>query len=109
MDWISYIFPALASALSGVLLYEWKQMAGKTRKAEDEIERRDEALSKGVKALLQERLIERIGEYIAIGYASAEEREFIEPMYQAYKDLSGNGTVAQMYRKLMLLPTSKKE
>lgn len=106
MEWISYILPTLASVLSGILLYEWKSAARKTRAVEEEIKRRDDALSKGVEALLRDRLSQRLSDYLALGYATVAERELIEPMYIAYKTLDGNGPITMMYEQFLSLPVS---
>ena len=105
MEWLSMVFPLLSTVLSSVLLREWKKHQTKNEQEEQELTLRSRALAKGVEALLRDRLVQRMGQCLARGYASVEERGFIDPMYLAYKDLDGNGPITQMHKQFSEMPT----
>ena len=77
MDWWQILLAGVPSLFSGILLYEWKQQRKRIKEQEDEKEVRNEALVKGVQALLRDRLI---------------------------TDLGGNGIVSGIYKRFSSLP-----
>lgn len=54
MDWWQILLAGVPSLFSGILLYEWKQQRKRIKEQEDEKEVRNEALVKGVQALLRD-------------------------------------------------------
>lgn len=99
----------LASFLSGILLYKWKQQAIADRKEEEERKIKHEALVNGVVAMLRDRLIQAMDEHITDGYAPIHRAEVITKMYTAYHDLGGNDIVSATYAKFMGLPHQKED
>jgi len=75
------------------------------KKRQNEQERKNEAIEKGVQALLRNELIRRYREYEIKGELSILDKENIEHMFTEYKNLGGNGTVEKMYEELLELPT----
>lgn len=65
--------------------------------------KKQRAIEQGVQALLRNELIRRYREYEAKGQITILDKENIEHMYEEYRNLGGNGTVAKMYEELMEL------
>lgn len=97
----------LASFLSGVLLYKWKQQATAEKKDKEERAIKHEALVNGVVAMLRDRLLQAMDEHIADGYAPIHRAEVITKMYVAYHNLGGNDIVSATYTKFIKLPHQK--
>jgi hypothetical protein len=66
---------------------------------------REEAIQKGVKALLRDRIIQMYNHYSGKNCMPIYARENVESLHIEYKALGGNGTVEGLVRRLMLLPT----
>jgi len=94
----------LASFLSGVLLYKWKQRASAEQKEKEQQEKKHEALVNGVVAMLRDRLIQAMDEHINDGFVPVHRAEVITKMYTAYHDLGGNDIVSATYGQFMKLP-----
>lgn len=97
----------LASFLSGVLLYKWKQQASAEQMEKEQQEKKHEALVNGVVAMLRDRLIQAMDEHITDGFAPIHRVEVITKMYTAYHDLGGNDIVSSTYSRFMGLPHQK--
>lgn len=69
------------------------------------IKRRDEALYKGMRALLRGRVIDAYEDHV-VGEKpmSIERKESAHRVYLAYKELGGNGVVTGMHQAIMDLP-----
>lgn len=74
-----------------------------TKKIKQQSERQ-KAVENGVQALLRNELIRRYREYESKGEISILDKENVEHMFEEYKNLGGNGTVAKMYEELLELP-----
>lgn len=97
----------LASFLSGILLYKWKQQASAEQMEKEQQEKKHEALVNGVVAMLRDRLIQAMDEHITDGFAPIHRVEVITKMYTAYHDLGGNDIVSSTYSRFMGLPHQK--
>ena len=104
MDWWQILLAGVPSLFSGILLYEWKQQRKRIKEQEDEKEVRNEALVKGVQALLRDRLITGMETCLKKGYAPINTVEIMGSMYAAYCDLGGNGIVSGIYKRFSSLP-----
>ena len=63
---------------------------------------RNEALEKGVRALLRQQLIDYHREYVACGKpCPVRIKEQATAVYEAYKSLGGNGTGKQLWHEIM--------
>lgn len=67
--------------------------------------KKQKAVENGVQALLRNELIRRYREYETKGELTIIDKENLEAMFKEYQNLGGNGTVAQMYKDLIELPT----
>lgn len=94
--WLEFLFGIISSAFAlsfKTLTKKFKQQAS-----------RQKALEQGVQALLRNELIRRYREYETKGEITILDKENISHMYEEYKNLGGNGTVAKMYEEILELP-----
>ena len=95
--WLEFVF----SAILGLIGFGFKTL----KKRQDEQDKKNRAIENGVQALLRNELIRRYREYESKGEISIIDKENVEHMFEEYKNLGGNGTVAKMYEDLLELPT----
>lgn len=62
------------------------------------------ASARALKALLRAEIRERHHHYVERGWITAHELDEFIDMYNAYKELGGNGTVEKMYQTVINLP-----
>lgn len=72
-----------------------------------ELQSTDKELKEGMQALLRDRLYELYGKCIRKKYATIEERNNFNNMYQRYHNLGQNGVMDDIYHKFMKLPTKE--
>lgn len=94
--WLEFIF----SGMIAIIGFGFKSL----KKKQDEQDKKNKAIEKGVQALLRNELIRRYREYESKGEITILDKENIEHMFEEYKNLGGNGTVAKMYSELLELP-----
>lgn len=70
-------------------------------------DRKQEAIEKGIQALLRDRIIKAYNHYLEQGYCPIYGLENVEALYKQYHALGGNGTVTGLIEKLRELPTTK--
>lgn len=90
--WLEFIFGLIISILG--------YLAKKIKK----LHNREKAVESGVQALLRNELIRRYREYESKGEITILDKENVEHMFNEYKNLGGNGIVAQMYEEILNLP-----
>lgn len=94
--WLEFVFTGAIAIMSYIIK--------KLKKRMKEQERKNTAIENGVQALLRNELIRRYREYEEKGEVSIIDKENIEHMFEEYKNLGGNGTVAKMYEDMLELP-----
>lgn len=101
--WVEWIFGLLIAAL-GVA---WKYLSGKVAAEQ----KKNEAIEKGVQALLRAQMIDDYNHYSEKGFVPIYARENFENCYTQYKGLGGNGVMTDIRNKFFALPTDdpKKE
>lgn len=62
------------------------------------------ALKKGVKAMLHDRLYQICRYYLHQGYVDVEGLTNVGVIYEAYRELHGNGTGTNLYERVESLP-----
>lgn len=90
--WLEFLFGLVV----GVLTFLMKKISTLYKK--------EKAIENGVQALLRNELIRRYREYETKGEITILDKENIEHLFNEYKNLGGNGTVAQMYEEMLNLP-----
>ena len=97
--WIEVIFALIV----GIISYVFKKIYSIYKTKMENLSVRQQAVEQGVQALLRNELIRRYREYELKQEITIIDKENIEHMYNEYKNLGGNGTVAKMYEDLMNL------
>lgn len=97
--WLEWIFGILIAAL-GIL---WRHLAGKVKREQQ----KNEAVEKGVQALLRAQMVNDYNHYSEKGFAPIYARENFENCYTQYKGLGGNGVMKDIHDKFFALPTDK--
>lgn len=99
--WLEFGFGLVSLVLTASVKYLHKQ--DKIRKAEQE------AIKKGIQALLRDRIIEQYNKYMEKGYIPIYAMDNVEAMYREYHALGGNGTITDLYKELKELPHRKED
>ena len=73
-----------------------------------EEKKKQEAVMKGVQAMLRDRLLQGYRHYESKGYADYDDRSNMENMYNAYHNLGKNGIMDDMHEKFLTLPQHDK-
>ena len=94
--WLEFAF----TMICGVFSFLLKKLATRQR----DIKERQKAVENGVQALLRNELVRRYREYETKGEITIIDKENLEHMFEEYKNLGGNGTVAAMYDEILSLP-----
>ena len=90
-------------------------MAGKAEKKRvrdmDEMRQNDRTkqLENGVQALLRAEIIRSHEKYMDKGFCPVYAREALNRIYESYHALGGNGTMTELYKQVMALPTDKED
>ena len=66
---------------------------------------KNESIAKGVQCLLRQTIIEAHREYCTQGYCTIADKDAISLTYDAYKGLGGNDVAADLYHRILDLPT----
>lgn len=99
--WLEFGFFLITGALTASVKYFLKQ--DKIRKTEQE------AIKKGIQALLRDGIINQYNKYMDKKYIPIYALENVTAMYKEYHALGGNGTITHLYEELLELPTRKGE
>lgn len=94
--WVRWLLGGMTAALGWL----WKRVQ-KWSKV-------NKSLQGGSRALLRDRIIQAYNHYMEKGFCPIYAKENISEMFKEYKNLGGNGVVADLIEKLMDLPTDKK-
>ena len=94
---LSSILPWAVTAFLGYI-------SSKLNKKLEKFQTEYDAMNEGVQAVLRDRILERCTYHERLVYADVHDRENIEPMYEAYHNLGGNGMVTDLYNKFRTLP-----
>ena len=78
------------------------------KKRDEETYRRFEAMEMGIRSLLRNEIIKTHSKCMSQGWASLEDKEFMERNYQAYHGNGGNGIGTTLFDEVMSLPTKGK-
>ncbi len=99
--WLEAVFGLITLALTAWVRHLSKQ--NKIRKAEQE------AIKKGIQALLRDGIINQYNKYMEKKYIPIYAMENVEAMYKEYHALGGNGTITELYEDLQDLPHRKED
>ena len=88
-------------------------MANKSeRKRQQDVEQlrqndRSKQIESGLQSLLRAEIIRSHEKYMDKGYCPVYAREALNRIYESYHALGGNGTMTELYKQVMALPTDK--
>lgn len=95
------IFSALGiPSMFAIGCFAVKTMNGHLKHQKEE----SNALKYGMQAMLRDVLLKRYKEISADGYATYEEKENYQHLYEQYKALGGNGVMDKVYDTIINLP-----
>lgn len=96
-------YKALFAALSSVLAWGYGKLLRRMKTEQTE----GRAGRDATRSLLADRMIELYTHASAAGFCPIYARKNMEDMFCAYKALGGNGTIEDLYRRTLALPTEK--
>ena len=70
---------------------------------------RSKQIESGLQSLLRAEIIRSHEKYMDKGYCPVYAREALNRIYESYHALGGNGTMTELYKQVMALPTDKEE
>lgn len=110
--WVEWLFGMIIAGLGWAVKHLSSKVKAerKARMAlEEEQAKKTAAIEAGMQSLLRRQILEDCKRVTEDGYCGATMRDTISAMYQAYKDLGGNGTVTDAYEEIRTLPLNRRE
>lgn len=98
--WVQALFGVIAAGMGA--LFRWLV------RRFHENDRRQDAMEKGIQALLRDRLVQAYYHYSERGWITLHGLEAVEKMYMEYHNLGGNGAVTKLIEDLRELPVQEK-
>lgn len=96
-----YLVQLFSVVLNIVLLYGFKRYIDRQK----DTEKRQNAIENGLRSLLRDRIVRTCISYTKQGHVPVEELEIVTDMFEAYKELKGNGATEAIYKRFLTLPT----
>lgn len=90
--WLEVVFGVFTAGLGFAVKTLWKKIADNNR--------RQDAIEKGIQALLRDRIVQAYYNYSDRGSITLHGMENVERMYEEYRKLGGNGTVTKLVEDL---------
>ena len=97
--WTQWLFAGLLAVLG----WGYRTVAARL-KAE---QKKNEAVSLGVQALLREAIVSSYNKYSDRGYMPIYAKESIKKAYKAYAQLGGNDVAHELYQKMLKMEEEK--
>lgn len=99
--WVEWLFTLCLAALA----WAWRTVAARL-KAET---KKNEAIADGVQSLLRESIVGNYNRYADKSFCPIYAKESIKKVYHAYSNLGGNDVATDLYKKMLEMPTEKRE
>lgn len=99
------VIVALISGAVTLLNVAYTQMMASKKKSSE----KEEAIANGLQCLLRTEIIRSHEKYMDRGFCPVYAREALTRIYESYHALGGNGTMTELYKQVMALPTDKEE
>ena len=90
--WAQALFGALVAGLGALTRWLVRRFR--------ENDRRQDAMEKGIQAMLRDRIVQSYYHYSELGYITLHGLEAMDKMYVEYHNLGGNGTVTKLWQEL---------
>lgn len=97
--WLEWLFAAICAFLA------WGYRTVSARLEAEQ--RKNEAISCGVQALLRESIVSSYNKYSDKGYCPIFAKESLRRAYAAYSRLGGNDVASELYRKILAMPEER--
>ncbi len=94
--WLEWFFGAVLA----VLAYGYKKLLNRMT----EEQKKNQAISDGVQALLRESIVGNYNKYNDKKYCPIYAKESLKKAYKAYSALGGNDVATELYRKVLAMP-----
>lgn len=91
--WLEWFFAAICAFLA----WGYRTVSAKLTMEQ----KKNEAISQGVQALLRESIVSSYNKYQDKGYCPIYAKESIKKAYKAYAALGGNDVASELYRKIL--------
>lgn len=96
IHWIEWLFAAICAFLA------WGYRTVSSRLEAEQ--KKNEAISQGVQALLRESIVGSYNKYQDKGFCPIYAKESIKKAYKAYSALGGNDVATSLYHKILEMP-----
>ena len=96
-NWVKWLFAACIA----VLTFAWRSVLTKLK----EEQKKNEAIAEGVQSLLRESIVANYNRYHDKGYCPIYAKESLRKVFESYSKLGGNSVAAELYDKLLKMPT----
>lgn len=93
--WLETLFTAVIGIFGFVIKAKFKEIKEK----QEEQTKKNQAIERGVQALLRNELIRRFREYKTKGKMSMLDKENMDHMFEEYFNLGGNGMMHDVYKE----------
>lgn len=98
---VKHWLTALFGIISTILATGYRRTTRRFQKEKES----NKAVQAGLKALLADRITEIFIQYTEKGYCPICARSNAELLFHAYHSLGGNGTMTELYNRLLAMPT----
>lgn len=99
MHWVEWVFAAAV----GLLSWGYRKIQISLK----EEQKKNEAISNGVQALLRESIVNSYNKYHEKGYMPIYAKDSLKKAYTAYSALGGNDVASELYRKMLTMKESE--
>ena len=104
---LPYIINIITSIVVAILTFQFKKIAQEHERKNDELDKRQKAISDGLESLLREKIIDNFNRYSERGYCPIYAKESIKQVYKAYHALGGNDVATELYNKILKMKESE--
>lgn len=101
---MKWAIPFVCTSVASAAIAYYKASRKKDAEKEEEFNKRIEAIEVGIQCLLRAEVIETSKAYIAKGWCSETELEYLDRAFDAYSNLDGNDVAEAFYEAARGLP-----
>lgn len=98
----AYIIQLFSVVLNVIILYGFNRYISR----QHDSEKKQQAIENGLKSLLRDRIVQSCVHNMKQGYVLLEDMNNITEMFNAYKNLGGNGVTEEIYQRFLKLPST---
>ena len=98
--WLETLFTAVVGIFGFVIKAKFKEIKEK----QEEQNKKNQAIERGVQALLRDKLIENFRKYKIEGEITLLDKENMDHMFEEYFNLGGNGMMQEVHEEYLKIP-----